>query len=294
MTEADQYVIRRVPRGKRPKNSRPHAWNLLTSPARCLPDFLIIGAQKAGTTSLFAHLNEQSAVWMAPCKECHFFSRPWVPTTAYRGFFLMRSSRRRIERELGRRLLVGEATPYYLFHPRAPVRAARALPKAKIIVLLRDPVERAYSHYRHEVRLGLETLSFEEALDAEAARTAGETERLAQSPFASSDGHRHYTYVARGRYAEQLRRWFEHFDREQFHVEFAERLFDDAGPALARIERFLGLREGEGGAALPVENRGKAMGEMAEATRRRLEAEFAEPNRELAELLGVELPWGRG
>jgi tRNA(Leu) C34 or U34 (ribose-2'-O)-methylase TrmL len=198
MAGADHLMVRRFARGKRRRSARPYAWNLLTSPARCLPDFLIIGAQKAGTTSLFAHLNEHPAVWMAPWKECHFFSRPWLPTTAYRGFFLMRSTRRRIERRLGRRLLVGEATPYYLFHPLAPLRAARALPKAKLIVLLRDPVERAYSHYRHEVRLGLETLSFEEALDAEATRTAGETERLGRSPFASSDGHRHYTYIARG------------------------------------------------------------------------------------------------
>lgn len=279
--------------GDAPPRWRPPrpAWrNLLTAPARCLPEFLIIGAQKAGTTSLFAHLNDHPAVWMPPWKECHFYSGPWRPLSVYRGFFPTAGTRRRIQRELGQPLRLGEATPYYLFHPRTPAWVARTLPDVKLIVILRDPVDRAYSHYRHCVRRGTESLSFEEALDAEAGRTAGTHERLARSPLATSDAHRHHTYVARGHYAEQLERWFDHVDRDRVHVAIFEQLFDDPGPALARIESFLDLPPREA-ATVPRRNAGTESAAMADATRRRLAATFAESNRRLERLLGIDLPW---
>jgi len=271
---------------------RPRWLSLITSPLRCLPDFLIIGAQKSATTSLFARLDRHPAVWMPSCKECHFFSRPWRPAVLYRAFFMLGWKRRRLERSLGRPVLLGEATPYYLFHPAAPARAARILPRARLIVLLRNPVERAYSHYRHCVRLGRETLSFEDALAAEPERTAGEAERLARFPFGSSAGHQHYSYAARGRYAEQLRRWLAHFDRAQIHVEIVEHMFADPAATLARVERFLELPPGP---PHPFEthNQGIEMGSMTDEARTRLLAAFAEPNRELEALLEIELPWPR-
>ena len=279
------------PAAARPWRRPRPAWrNLLSSPLRCLPDFLILGAQKAGTTSLFAHLNDHPAVWMPPCKECHFFSGPWRPLTMYRGFYPTASTRRRVERTLGRRLLLGEATPYDLFHPRSPGRVARALPRVKLIVILRDPVERAYSHYRHCVRRGTESLSFAAAIDAEPARTAGEAERLARTRFTVSDSHRHHTYVARGHYAEQLERWLEHVGRDRMHVAIFEHLFEAPGPALAGIEAFLGLPTRDTAAA-PRRNAGSESQPMDAAIRRRLAETFAESNRRLERLLGIDLPW---
>jgi hypothetical protein len=268
---------------------RPSWPQLLSSPLRCLPDFLIIGAQKAGTTSLFASLNEHPSVWMPPCKECHFFTRPWRPMLAYRGFFPTRRTRDRMGRD-GEPVRLGEATPYYLFHPRTPARVARSLPEVKLIAILRDPVERAYSHHRHCVRRGTESLDFEAALEAEATRTAGAAERLARSAFAVSDAHRHHSYLARGLYAQQLRRWFEHVDRRRIHVAFFEHLLESPETSLARIETFLGLPVRDRG-ELPRRNSGGRSAPMADETRRRLRERFAEPNRELAELLGVEPPW---
>jgi hypothetical protein len=109
-------------------------------------------------------------------------------------------------------LITGEGSPYYLFHPLAAERAAATVPDVKVIAMLRNPVSRAYSHYQHEVDGGFEELSsFEAAIDAEPERLRGEAERLVAEPGATSYAHRHYSYLARGRYAEQLEVWFRHF-----------------------------------------------------------------------------------
>jgi len=272
--------------------ARPRWRNLISSPWRCLPDFLVIGAQRSGTTFLALRLAAHPAVWVPPCKECHFFTARVRSRLWYQAYFLTRAARRRREQACGRPVLVGEGTPYYLVHPAAPARVARLLPAARMIVLLRDPVERAYSHYRHEIRYGREHLTFEEALDAEPERIAGEHERLARSRFASSPAYQHHSYVERGRYAEQLERWFAHFDRSQVLVVFSEHLYADPASTTARVEEFLGLPPGPA-QAVKIPNPGTKMGPMADETRRRLRAEFAESNRALERLLGVEVPWPR-
>ncbi|MCP3903964.1 MAG: sulfotransferase domain-containing protein [Planctomycetes bacterium] len=274
------------------RRPRPRWSSRLSAPLRCLPDFLVIGAQRSGTTFLFQELSRHPAVWMPPCKECHHFTARMRSSLWYRAFFLTRAARRRRERACGRPVLVGEGTPYYLVHPAVPARVARLLPAARLVVLLRDPVERAYSHYRHEIRYGREHLSFEEALDAEPRRIAGERERLARSRFAASPAYQQHSYVERGRYAEQLERWFAHFDRSQVLVVFSEHLYADPASTTARVEEFLGLPPGPEQAAT-IPNPGLELGPMADETRRRLRAEFAESDRALERLLGVGVPWPR-
>ena len=140
---------------------------------RPLPDFLVIGAQKAGTTALYAYLRWHPGITGPSWKEVSFFDRHWWRGEFwYRGQFPLRSGQR----------LVGEASPSYLFHPLAPERVRSLVPEAKLIALVRDPVDRAYSHYQHEVALGREPLSFEDALAAEAERTRGEVVRHVADP----------------------------------------------------------------------------------------------------------------
>ena len=125
---------------------------------RPLPDFLVIGAQKAGTTALYAYLRWHPGITGPSWKEVSFFDRHWWRGEAwYRGQFPLR----------GRGRLVGEASPSYLFHPLAPERVHSLVPGARLVALVRDPVARAYSHYQHEVALGREPLGFEDALAAE-------------------------------------------------------------------------------------------------------------------------------
>src|SRR6188508_2786047 len=212
-----------VKRAVRPVRRR---FRYATRKRRILPSFLIIGAQRAGTTSLFRYLlahpdvagpsGGDAAVWWV--KETHFFDEKFAKGVDwYRSFFPLAATRERY-RKRGHDLQAGEATPYYMFHPAVPARVAAALPDVRLIAILRDPVERAWSHYRHEIDLGYETLSFEDALACEDDRIAGEEERLRADPSAVSFAHQHHSYAARGRYLEQLERWWEVFPRERLLV----------------------------------------------------------------------------
>jgi hypothetical protein len=253
-----------------------------TSAIRPLPDFLILGAQKAGTTALYAYLRRHPRITGPSWKEISFFDRHYLRGEAwYRGNFpnLLRT----------RGELVGEASPSYLFHPLAPERAAALVPSARLIALLRNPVDRALSHYHHEVALGREELSFEDALAAEEERLEGEEERLRAEPGYFSSAWWNYTYKGRGRYAEQLERWLERFPREQLLILPSEELLGDPEQTHARVLEFLGSPPHRLDAYPRVFER--KYDAMKPETRVRLAAHFAEPNRHLYELLGRNLEW---
>ena len=253
-----------------------------TSFARPLPDFLIVGAQKAGTTALYAYLRWHPRLTGPAWKEVGYFDRHYKRGVRwYRGHFPARSRGR----------LVGEASPGYLFHPLAPQRVAETVPEAKLVALLRDPVDRALSHYHHEVALGREPLGFEDALAAEPERTRGQTERLLRDPDYWSPAWWDHTYLARGRYAEQLERWFAVFRREQLLVLATEELAADPGRAYRRVLEFLGAPRHDLDSYPRVYAQEYA--EMRPETRRRLGEYFAEPNERLYELLGRDFGWQR-
>jgi hypothetical protein len=176
-----------------------------------------------------------------------------------------------------------------LFHPLAPERVAGLMPSAKLIAVLRNPVDRAFSHYQHEVALGREQLSFEDALDREDERMGGEVERMLEDASYFSHAWWNYTYAARGRYAEQLDRWFAAFPPEQLLVLLSEELLEQPAETYARVLDFLGVVPHELGSYPRIFAR--EYEEMSAATRARLEASFVEPNRRLADLLGRELLW---
>jgi hypothetical protein len=223
------------------------AYGTATSQARPVPDFLIIGAKRGGTTSMFNALLEHPQVpplFPRPqkIKGVHYFDTRYHRGMAwYRSHFPTAASRRRWERASGARTVVGEASPYYLFHPLAAERAARDLPEARIIVLLRNPVDRAFSHYRERVRHGVETLPFEAALDREPDRLRGEEERLARGDRGAGFAHEHLSYVAQGRYARSLDRWLAGYPRERVLVLRSEDFYGDPLAAYRRVEGFLGL-----------------------------------------------------
>jgi len=250
-----------------------------TAGVRALPDFLILGAQKAGTTALYAYLRWHPQITGPSFKEVSFFDRHYARGERwYRAHLPIRRGR-----------IVGEASPSYLFHPLAPERVARMLPDARLIALLREPVGRAFSHYQHEVALGRESLPFEDAVAQEGERMQGEVERMLRDPTYFSHAWWNYTYVARGRYAEQLERWFAAFPREQVLVLLTDELAADTPGTYRRVLDFLGVEPHALESFPRIFERD--YGEMEPATRAGLEQEFAEPNRRLAELLGRELPW---
>jgi hypothetical protein len=255
------------------------AYGSATAGLRPLPDFLILGAQKAGTTALYAYLRWHPEITGPSFKEVSFFDRHYAKGERwYRAHMPVR-----------RRSLVGEASPSYLFHPLAPERVAGMLPGARLIALLRNPVDRAFSHYQHEVALGREPLSFEDAVDREDERMQGELERMLRDPSYFSLAWWNYTYIARGRYAEQLERWFAAIPREQLLVLFTEELSADTAATYRRVLDFLGVTARDLESYPRIFDRDYA--DMNPGTRGRLHKEFENPNRRLASLLGRDLPW---
>ncbi|MCM8775504.1 MAG: sulfotransferase domain-containing protein [Candidatus Omnitrophica bacterium] len=276
-------------------------WRAGTSPLRVLPDFLVIGGQKCGTTFLFSLLKCHPAVRMPLQKEIHFFDYPghFAKGLAwYRSHFPLRFSSFWHRGHHGQGFITGEASPYYLYHPHAPKRIFETLPNMKFVVLLRNPIDRAYSHYFHEVRHGFEKLSFEEAVDGEEARLSHDRERLFRDEAYYSFSHHHYSYLARGIYVDQLKTWFRFFPRANFFIAQSEKFFSDPKRVGAQVFQFLGLStEGlwplVGARRSGIDrNGGGRYPEMNPSIRQRLRDYFKPHNERLTALLGIDFSWG--
>lgn len=270
----------------RPVRAWLRPWRLL----HAKPDFLIIGTQKGGTTSLYQYLVQHPSVAAARRKEIQYFSEQFARGPVWYRRHFPRRVGKDPRRWVGRgRRLTGEATPYYVFHPHAPRRVRELLPQVRLIAMLRNPIDRAYSHHRYHTRLGDEALSFEDAIDAEPARLVGELEKMLADESYVSDAYRNFSYLARGAYAEQLERWLALFPREQLLVLSSEAFFRDPATEYRKVLRFLGLEERDL-AEYQAANVGRYEA-MAPQTRARLAAHFREPNRRLYTLLERDFGW---
>jgi hypothetical protein len=269
---------------KRPLRRLRADYHQLTAPLRGLPSVLIIGAQKAGTTSLFNYLVQHPNVLPSMRKEVHYFDFNYERgVTWYRGHFPY-------THQLRRGFLTLDASPYYLVHPLVPQRAAQLLPGVKLVALLRNPVDRALSHYQHEVRGGRESLAFAEALEKEPERLAGEEDRLAADPSYYSYNHHRYSYLRRGRYIDQLRRWTQHFPRSRLLVLQSEWLFSDPAGVTAVVHEFLGLRSYQLLLKKPFLQAGYDRS-IPRELRSKLVTYFEPYNQQLYQWLGQEFDW---
>ncbi|MGP3913930.1 sulfotransferase domain-containing protein [Nonomuraea sp. 10N515B] len=216
----------------------------LTSSARVLPSFLITGAQRCGTTSLYRAL-AQHPLLLKPVlhKGVHYFDVAyWHGLSWYQAHFPLRVGATLVGRRYGGLPLAFESSPYYLFHPLAGERIAADLPDVKLIVLVRDPVERACSAHAHELARGFETEShLEYAIELEEGRLAGAEALLRASPYALHHSHRHHAYVARGRYADQLDRLEPLIGRDRMLVLDSHRFFRHPEQVYDRVLEFLGV-----------------------------------------------------
>ena len=271
-------------------------YRLATGPVRLKPDFIIIGVQRGGTTSLYNYLTDHPTIASASMKEVHFFDNNYQRgINWYQGQFPT-SMQKYYTTALHKQFFTtGEASPYYLFHPHTAKRAAEAVPHAKLIVLLRNPVERTYSQYYHEVELGHERLSFVEALDQEEVRTREETEKMQHDEHYYSYNHQHYTYVARGRYAEQLENWFRYFPREQFLIIKCEDFYEKPHIVMQETFDFLGvpasMHKKQPGDYKTYNNSKYGDSKLSPEVRKRLTDYFAPYNERLYALLGRDFGW---
>ncbi|MGH3322771.1 MAG: sulfotransferase family protein [Streptosporangiaceae bacterium] len=238
-----------LPVAKAVANTTMRRWGVLTARWRPVPDFLIVGTKRGGTTSLFDYLTRLPGILrmfpqMRKLKSpAYFFQRYSLGEAWYRSHFHTEAYRGALARRLGYRALSGEASPYYLYDPRVPERARQLAPDARIIVLLRDPVKRAWSHYQERVGQGVEPLNFEQALEAEDDRTRGEVDRMLADPSYYGIAHDYYSYRDRGLYLPQLHRWYAQYPPEQILVLRSEDMYADVQATVDRVCAFLGIPE---------------------------------------------------
>ena len=261
-----------------------------TATWRVLPDYLVIGVKRGGTTSLQQYLTAHPDV-LEPkaAKASHYFDANFDKGWSwYVGHFPLQHSMD-AQRAAGRSVVVGEASPYYCFHPLALDRIAARLPDVRLIIVLRDPVERAWSHFAYETARGNEDLSFSDALDAEPARLAGAEERIRRGEVTDDRHWRLHGYLARGRYADQLDAVHARFDPEQLHVVVSEELFAEPLKVMNGVFSFLGVRPMDGGRFEAANANPKSA--LDAGLRERLAAYYAPHNERLYDLLGRRLPW---
>lgn len=270
----------------------------LTHPIRLLPDFLIIGTQKGGTTSLYNYLQAHPCITPAARKEVHFFDRRLNLNKGlgwYRGHFPTCIERYYAHHLRKETFVTGEATPEYLFLPHIPYKVARVLPHVKLIILLRHPVDRAYSQYQHAVVQGHETRSFEEAINDQEARFAEEQVNILQDTDYERYTYMQHCYLTRSIYIDQLQRWMSLFPREQFLILKSEEFYAAPAVSLKQVLDFLSvpvselhLRKIE---YKPYNNNHYAA--IDRALRKRLIAFFEPYNAHLYDYLGVNFGWDK-
>ena len=205
-----------------------HKIGYLSHKQRMLPDFLIIGAQKGGTSSLFYYLKFHPEIKRPIKKELNYFNIFYNKGVKwYKAHFPFKSENH----------ITGEASPEYLFYPLAAERIKKLEPNIKLIVLLRNPIERAYSAYQMNRRKGIDPReTFEEAVQYELNH---------QKEFGNvyNAERYNYFYLERGKYAAQLSKWLVHFDKKQFLVIESESFFNNTESELKRIYQFLEIAE---------------------------------------------------
>ena len=279
---------------KRAAHSLVVTSHLPTSGRRMLPGFLIVGAQRCGTTSMARVLSQHPAVANAAMhREVHYFDNAYDRGLAwYRSHFPLLTRARRAVAGLNVAPVAFESSPYYMFHPLAAQRILRDLPGVKLLVLVRDPVERTYSAHAHEVAHGFETEPYERAMELEEGRLKGEAERIRADPAYNSHSHQHHSYRARGHYAEQLERLAELFGPERIHVVDSGDFFAHPRPSYEGVLDFLGLPRG-GYPDFKRRNARPRSAAMPSSIRDELEEYYRPHDERLARWLGRDPSWRR-
>lgn len=261
-----------------------------TASLRIGPDFIVVGAQRCGTTSLFRAFEQHPQI-VRPTfnKGINYFDLNYHRGSRwYRAHFPLRSTTRRRAKGEGP-LMAFEASGYYLFHPLAPERIARDLPDVKIVAMLRDPVERAYSAWKHETARGFDEMAFEDAINEEVRRTEGERERMMADPRYQSYAYRHYSYTARGHYSAQLRQFQDRLPASRIHVVYSESFFVQPEREFRLLTDFLGVDPGVGIAF--EQHNARPSGPMPGRTREILTEVYRDEADDLTNLIGRRPPW---
>jgi hypothetical protein len=261
-----------------------------TAPLRVLPNVILVGASKSGTSALSAYLAQHHSFSPPFFKEPHFFNRDVRKGLPHYRAFFPTMFHRWMLRVSGRQLLTGEFTPSYYYCPHAPRQIREQIGDIKILLMLRNPIDRAFSHYKSAVLNGLEQGTFEEALAKETERVSGEYERMRDHESYHSLPFFQHAYVRRGFYADYLPNWLECFSPENILILIFEDFINAPEAILGQACRFLNL-EPLRLQSYPKINASPSEETCDPATRERLEHVFRPSNERLRHLLGRPVPW---
>ena len=255
-----------------------------------LPNFLIIGAAKCGTSSLYDHLMEHPFVGKSLTKQIHFFDRYYDRQVFwYRVCFPFLWEKFFVEKIKRQKFSTGEATVHYMTHPLAAQRAHSIVPNAKIIVMLRNPIDRAYSHYNMEKANNKETLSFDDAIDNESKRLQGEFEEMLNNQNNSGRNYPHRAYVKSGEYIDQIKRWHKYYPKENFLYINSEEFSKNPSRVYSEVLSFLQLSSFKLSHYKKIRKR--EYEQMNSSTREKLKNHFSPFNKQLYEYLGIDFGW---
>ena len=263
----------------------------LTAPLRVLPNFIVIGVGRGGTTSLYHYLNEHPCVIKSAYDELGFFDENFhLGLNWYRSMFPTKFLKKKIAKEFGK-CLTYDVTPSYIRKPWVARRIKELFPEIKLIALLRNPVDKAYSHYHSSIKSGVQKPSFEEMVE-EDIKTFQKFENT--NSMIDDKYFRTYiekSYLGRGFYAQQLKIWFELFDRKQILILTSEELSTDTNKTMNKIFQFLDLPDYE----IPdtTKHNTATYANMKIDTRKKLISFYSKYNQDLFKLLNQEFDWNK-
>ncbi|HDZ18364.1 hypothetical protein LCGC14_0877340 [marine sediment metagenome] len=270
-----------------------NVFRILTRNIRTLPDFLIIGASRCGTTSLYNYLVKHPNIKSARVKEVHFFDLNYFKGVDwYKSFFPTKFYKFIMTRLSHRDFLTGEASPSYITHPHAAKRVYSNFPKIKIIILLRNPIDRAYSQYHHILKGGREKISFDKAIVKENDRINGELDKMIKNEFYKSPYYPAFAYLTRGLYINQIKPWLNYFPEEQILIVKSENLFQYPKGTLKEIFKFLNLPNWVKIKFIRYHSEANSRG-MDLETRNYLIEYFKPYNQQLSEYLDSKFDWDK-
>ena len=257
-----------------------------------LPDFYVLGGEKCGSSALYEYIIKHPHVESAVTKEIHYFDR-WFSRGLnwYRVCFPFSTHKFFSNKITKRDFLTGEATPRYLYHPHSLDRIKKLTPNAKFLIILRNPIDRAFSHYNMNVNIGYEKLSFEDAIESESSRTENEYEQMQSDENYYSRPYYRYSYLERGIYYKFIENWFDHFPKEQFLILKSEDLLKTPQKTYPEILDFLNLKKWLPNEFKPVRESSYGKRTMKPETRKSLGTYFEPFNQKLYHLVNRDFGW---
>ena len=266
----------------------------LTKNKRLFPDFLIIGYHKAGTTSLYDYLVQFENIGSAQKKEVQFFALSyWRGLQWYRTFFPTNLTKKKIEMKTNEKFITGEASPYYIFHPLSLERIHKTLPDIKLILLLRNPIDRAYSHYMHQRRLKKENVNtFEKVIEKDEERFEVMYKMFKEDKIREYNQEKYgIPYISIGKYVRDVKKLLELFPADQILILKSDEFEQSPLNVIKDVLEFLGITSKE-----KIDLRKKNIGkynEMNINTRKKLIDYYKPYNQELQKILNMNLNWDK-